>query len=169
MRKSTKEILCAWTLKYVNKIPGRRVPTLYWPIVTFPPDLTASKQTRCAEASVTMATMTSAACQWSGFVHEKEWMRKWRIKREAVKKGWEEIWERGWKEREHGYPHFIALCYQHVALSARLQSILCESLINEAGALGQPSHISTSPGCAPPYLSFHVLSFAPYDTFLYDR
>lgn len=58
---------------------------------------------------------------------------------------------------------------QHVALSARLQSILCESLINEAGALGQPSHISASPGCAPPYLSFHVLSFAPYDTFLYDR
>lgn len=116
VRKSAKEILCVWTLKYVNKIPGRRVPTSYWPIVTFPPDLTASKQPRCAEASVTMATMTSAACQWSGFVHEKEWMkkwmRKWRIKREAVKKGWEEIWERGWKEREHGYPHFIALCYQ---------------------------------------------------------
>lgn len=47
-----------------------------WPTVAFSPDLTVTPQTCCLKASVAMATMTSTACRWSGFVQEGSEMKR---------------------------------------------------------------------------------------------
>lgn len=103
-----------------------------------------------------MATMTSAACRWSGFVRERvNEKRKWRIKGDAAKEGERNEREGGRKRRERALfcaerillvPWIPSLhcCMlpgqlQHVGLPVCLRSIACVSLIDEVRALGQPA------------------------------
>lgn len=106
-------------------------------------------------------------------VNEK---RKWRIKREAAMEGGEEMRGGGRKrERERElYSVQRGFCWcldtlasllyvtraTAVCRPACLRSIACVSLIDEVRSLGQPGHICTSAGNAPPHLSSHFLSLA---------
>ena len=129
---------CLCIPKHVNKA-WMFLPQ--WPIVTFPPDFILSAQLRCCEASVTMATVTSAACRWSGFVQEKEWMKrgKWRIKRVCGGGRWSN--ERGWGSKRERFCWclwipFITVCYQgNCSIKLCLWSIPYVGLIEEDRAM----------------------------------
>jgi len=128
-------------------------------------DLTVSTNPHCSKASVTMATMTSAAYQWSGFVHE--WVnekRKWRIKKRGCRGGTRRNRRGGGKKQS--VPILISLLYVTRATAACRpawrRSIPEVDLIDEARALGHPAHVCASIGSAPPHLSSYFL--CPYAT-----